>query len=130
MQGERLSHAVGCAFAICLEKKQAREKEKVTVTFSENGTSFTRMGSFRQTTLTERLADPQSAIVAGWSFCLSFLSLQLLLVSILLKVVEYCKSLLNIIILGPLADVNEPAGQHPVDFSALTLLASERASGL
>jgi len=48
-----------------LEKKQAREKEKVTVTFSENGTSFTRMGSFRQTTLTERLADPQSAIVAG-----------------------------------------------------------------
>jgi len=65
LQGERLSHAVGCAFAICLEKKQAREKEKVTVTFSENGTSFTRMGSFRQTTLTERLADPQSAIVAG-----------------------------------------------------------------
>ena len=67
LQGERLSHAVGCAFAICLEKKQAREKEKVTVTFSENGTSFTRMGSFRQTTLTERLADPQSAIVAGLS---------------------------------------------------------------
>ena len=62
---------MGCAFAICLEKKQAREKEKVTVTFSENGTSFTRMGSFRQTTLTERLADPQSAIVAGvyrWSY--------------------------------------------------------------
>jgi hypothetical protein len=24
--GERLSHAVGCAFAICLEKKQQREK--------------------------------------------------------------------------------------------------------
>ena len=60
---------MGCAFAICLEKKQAREKEKVTVTFSENGTSFTRMGSFRQTTLTERLADPQSAIVAGLCFC-------------------------------------------------------------
>ena len=69
LQGERLSHAVGCAFAICLEKKQAREKEKVTVTFSENGTSFTRMGSFRQTTLTERLADPQSAIVAGRFNC-------------------------------------------------------------
>lgn len=65
LQGERLSHAVGCAFAICLEKKQQREKEKVTVTYNENGTSFTRMGSFRQTTLTERLADPQSAIVAG-----------------------------------------------------------------
>lgn len=62
--GERLSHAVGCAFAICLEKKQQREKDKVSVTFNENGTSFTRMGSFRQTTLTERLTDPQSAIVA------------------------------------------------------------------
>ena len=24
--GERISHAVGCAFAICLEKKQQREK--------------------------------------------------------------------------------------------------------
>ena len=66
---------MGCAFAICLEKKQAREKEKVTVTFSENGTSFTRMGSFRQTTLTERLADPQSAIVAGLSFPFVFLPL-------------------------------------------------------
>lgn len=65
LQGERLSHAVGCAFAICLEKKQQREKEKVTVTYNENGTSFTRLGSFRQTTLTERLQDPQSAILAG-----------------------------------------------------------------
>lgn len=62
--GERLSHAVGCAFAICLEKKQRREKESVTVTFNDKGTSFTRTGSFRQTTLTERLADPQSAIIA------------------------------------------------------------------
>ncbi|KAK2149170.1 hypothetical protein LSH36_463g01019 [Paralvinella palmiformis] len=62
--GERLSHAVGCAFAICLERKQKREKESVTVTFNDKGTSFTRTGSFRQTTLTERLADPQSAIVA------------------------------------------------------------------
>jgi len=62
--GERLSHAVGCAFAICLEKKQKREKETVTVTFNEKGTSFSRTGSFRQTTLTERLEDPQSAIIA------------------------------------------------------------------
>ena len=68
LQGERLSHAVGCAFAICLERKQKREKESVTVTFNDKGTSFTRTGSFRQTTLTERLADPQSAIVAG-SYC-------------------------------------------------------------
>jgi len=80
LQGERLSHAVGCAFAICLEKKQAREKEKVTVTFSENGTSFTRMGSFRQTTLTERLADPQSAIVAGLFLSVFFLLLLFLAV--------------------------------------------------
>jgi len=83
VQGERLSHAVGCAFAICLEKKQAREKEKVTVTFSENGTSFTRMGSFRQTTLTERLADPQSAIVAG--LFLSFFFLLLLYLAVLYR---------------------------------------------
>lgn len=27
VQGERLSHAVGCAFAICLEKKRKREAE-------------------------------------------------------------------------------------------------------
>eukprot|EP00918_Siedleckia_nematoides_P051315 GHVU01112299.1.p1 GENE.GHVU01112299.1~~GHVU01112299.1.p1 ORF type:complete len:537 (+),score=43.10 GHVU01112299.1:265-1875(+) len=65
VSGERLSHAVGCAFAICLERKQKRDKESgVTVTYNDKGTSFTRMGSFRQTTLTERLADPQSAIIA------------------------------------------------------------------
>ena len=28
--GERLSHAVGVAFAVCLENKQAREREGVT----------------------------------------------------------------------------------------------------
>ena len=66
-QGERLSHAVGCAFAICLEKKQKREKDSVSVTYNENSTSFTRLGSFRQVTLTERLADPQSAIIPGCS---------------------------------------------------------------
>jgi len=63
--GERLSHAVGCAFAICLEKKQKRGAEAgVTVTYNQNRTSFERTGSFRQTTLTERIADPQSAILA------------------------------------------------------------------
>ncbi|KAL5008827.1 hypothetical protein ScPMuIL_014408 [Solemya velum] len=63
--GERLSHAVGCAFSICLERKQKRDKESgVTVTFSQDRTSFTRMGSFRQASLTERIADPQSAILA------------------------------------------------------------------
>ena len=60
-----MSHAVGCAFAICLEKKQKREKEAVSVQFNDKGTSFARTGSFRQATLTERLADPQSVIAAG-----------------------------------------------------------------
>lgn len=62
-----MSHAVGCAFAICLERKQKRDKEvttSVTVTYSQDRTSFTRMGSFRQTSLTERITDPQSAIIA------------------------------------------------------------------
>ncbi|KAF6026457.1 hypothetical protein EB796_015231 [Bugula neritina] len=61
--GERLSHAVGCAFAVCLEKKQKREKEAVSVSYNEDKTSFSRLGSFRQATLTERLADPQSTKV-------------------------------------------------------------------
>ena len=65
LQGERMSHAVGCAFAICLEKKQKRERETVSVTFNDKGTTFTRMGSFRQATLTERMADPQSTIIPG-----------------------------------------------------------------
>ena len=71
LQGERLSHAVGCAFAICLEKKQQRDKEVgVTVTYNQDATSFTRTGSFRQATLTERIVDPQSAIVAGGWYAL------------------------------------------------------------
>ncbi|XP_078592406.1 protein numb homolog isoform X4 [Branchiostoma floridae x Branchiostoma japonicum] len=54
--GERLSHAVGCAFAACLERKQKREKDcGVTVTWNADKTSFTRQGSFRQTTMTERM---------------------------------------------------------------------------
>lgn len=54
LQGERLSHAVGCAFAACLERKQRREKEcGVTATFDANRTTFTREGSFRVTTATE-----------------------------------------------------------------------------
>ncbi|TRZ02664.1 hypothetical protein DNTS_024399 [Danionella cerebrum] len=54
--GERLSHAVGCAFAACLERKQKREKEcGVTATFDANRTTFTREGSFRVTTATEQV---------------------------------------------------------------------------
>ncbi|CAB3363276.1 Hypothetical predicted protein [Cloeon dipterum] len=58
--GERLSHAVGCAFAACLERKQKRDKEcGVTMTFDAKNSTFTRSGSFRQTSITERLQDPQ-----------------------------------------------------------------------
>lgn len=40
IQGERLSHAVGCAFAVCLEKKQKREKEAVSVSYNDDKTSM------------------------------------------------------------------------------------------
>ncbi|KAJ8978663.1 hypothetical protein NQ317_019099 [Molorchus minor] len=54
--GERLSHAVGCAFAVCLERKQKRDKEcGVTMMFDTKNSTFTRTGSFRQYGLTERL---------------------------------------------------------------------------
>ena len=66
--GERLSHAVGCAFAVCLERKQRRDKEcTVTMTFDTKNSTFTRTGSFRQQTMTERLVDPPSAAVAPLS---------------------------------------------------------------
>ncbi|XP_037072043.1 protein numb-like isoform X2 [Pollicipes pollicipes] len=58
--GDRLSHAVGCAFAACLERKQKRDKEcSVTMAVDPATSSFTRFGSFRQGTITERLTDPQ-----------------------------------------------------------------------
>uniref|UniRef100_A0A8C5FX37 Numb-like protein n=1 Tax=Gadus morhua TaxID=8049 RepID=A0A8C5FX37_GADMO len=53
--GERLSHAVGCAFAACLERKQRREKEcGVTASFDASRTSFVREGSFRVAGTAER----------------------------------------------------------------------------
>uniref|UniRef100_A0A1A9W028 PID domain-containing protein n=1 Tax=Glossina brevipalpis TaxID=37001 RepID=A0A1A9W028_9MUSC len=56
--GERLSHAVGCAFAVCLERKQRRDKEcGVTMTYDTKNSTFTRTGSFRQQTMTELLAN-------------------------------------------------------------------------
>jgi numb len=59
--GERLSHAVGCAFAVCLERKQRRDKEcGVTMTFDMKNSTFTRTGSFRQQTFTERLANQEN----------------------------------------------------------------------
>ncbi|KAK0411523.1 hypothetical protein QR680_005692 [Steinernema hermaphroditum] len=77
--GERLSHAVGCAFAICLEKKRKREavsfdqgaaKENTTESGAATNGGFANCrnnkaySSFnRQLTISERLQDPQSAIV-------------------------------------------------------------------
>ncbi|XP_065316893.1 protein numb-like isoform X2 [Gordionus sp. m RMFG-2023] len=48
VKGERLSHAVGCAFAACLERKQARDTQcGVAVKYDgSNKTAFTRFGSF------------------------------------------------------------------------------------
>merc|ERR1712228_90834 len=41
-----------------------RDKDcEVTVSFENDKTTFTRVGSFRQMTLTEKMADPQSAVV-------------------------------------------------------------------
>lgn len=62
--GERLSHAVGCAFSVCLEKKQRRERENVSMEVGPNH-SFTRLGSFRQASLTERFEDPQMVMPAA-----------------------------------------------------------------
>lgn len=51
---------MGCAFAICLEKKQQRDAlNNVSMTFDKESAQFTRIGSFRQATITERLQDPQ-----------------------------------------------------------------------
>ncbi|CAL8111330.1 unnamed protein product [Orchesella dallaii] len=57
LTGERLSHAVGCAFAVCLERKQKREKEcGVSMTFDSKSSTFTRSGSFRVGTATDNLS--------------------------------------------------------------------------
>ncbi|XP_074536123.1 numb-like protein isoform X2 [Halichoeres trimaculatus] len=69
--GERLSHAVGCAFAACLERKQRREKEcGVTASFDTIRTLFVRDGSFRANSsssddkMQDKKKDQSSAIPA------------------------------------------------------------------
>ncbi|CAH0714496.1 unnamed protein product, partial [Brenthis ino] len=53
--GERLSHAVGCAFAACLERKQRRDKEcAVSMSIDAASHAFTRQGSFRKSGITSR----------------------------------------------------------------------------
>jgi len=66
VKGERLSHAVGCAFAACLERKQRRDKEcGVTMTFDSKTSIFTRSGSFRQPNLAERLQEARDRAAGG-----------------------------------------------------------------
>ncbi|CDW55935.1 protein numb [Trichuris trichiura] len=90
--GERLSHAVGCAFAVCLERKQKRDREVQLIASQAstvpvlNGTSLVsikgttptggmtsldnsasgtiKRGSFRHLSLRDRLYDPQHVIPA------------------------------------------------------------------
>lgn len=75
--GERLSHAVGCAFAVCLERKQRRDKEAVSSVFDSKTATFTRTGSFRASSITERMQDPQVAKAAGKFSCWSCVCLGL-----------------------------------------------------
>lgn len=92
--GDRLSHAVGCSFAVCLERKQKRdaklaEMKSTTTNPSTNNTGlnsagssmvstslnsetetslsrqFSRTGSFRRIPLKQRMKDPQEAILIG-----------------------------------------------------------------
>ena len=59
--GERLSHAVGVAFSICLERKQQREADcGVSMSYNETDGTFTKFGSFRQGTISDRIKDPQT----------------------------------------------------------------------
>lgn len=56
--GERLSHAVGCAFAACLERKQRRDKEcAVSMSIDAASHAFTRQGSFRKSGITRRVSE-------------------------------------------------------------------------
>lgn len=57
---------MGCAFAVCLERKQKRDKEcSVTMNFDTSNSTFTRTGSFRAAPMTERIQDPQEFKPAG-----------------------------------------------------------------
>lgn len=62
--GERLSHAVGCAFAVCLERKQRRDKEcAVSMSIDAASQAFTRQGSFRKSTFTDRRMSEADVII-------------------------------------------------------------------
>ncbi|VDM61554.1 unnamed protein product [Angiostrongylus costaricensis] len=69
--GERLSHAVGCAFSICLERKKKRDEENMQSLEKADSTSALQRTnqayqSFRkQIPISERLQDPQLAIITN-----------------------------------------------------------------
>ncbi|KAE9413369.1 hypothetical protein Angca_007810 [Angiostrongylus cantonensis] len=81
LKGERLSHAVGCAFSICLERKKKRDEENMQTlekalnpkweekeADSTNALQRTNQAyqSFRkQIPISERLQDPQLAIITN-----------------------------------------------------------------
>ena len=57
-QGERLSNAVGYAFALYFERKKKSDKNcAVTMNFDLTSATFTRVGSFKRQSLTETLRD-------------------------------------------------------------------------
>ncbi|CAG4982099.1 unnamed protein product [Parnassius apollo] len=61
--GERLSHAVGCAFAACLERKQRRDKEcAVSMSIDAASHAFTRQGSFRKSVITRRASEADTPL--------------------------------------------------------------------
>ena len=88
--GDRLSHAVGCSFGVCLERKQKRDaklnemKSTNNISLNSVGSSvncnssansdldntgkFNRTGSFRRIPLKQRMKDPQEAKLIGELF--------------------------------------------------------------
>jgi hypothetical protein len=70
--GERLNHAVGVAFSICLEKRREAEMAKAAANLSNKpGNSSdsaelttSRSGQFRQAPISERMLDPQASKIA------------------------------------------------------------------
>lgn len=86
--GDRLSHAVGCSFAVCLERKQKRDAKLADSKTANNNSSlnsvgssinnsimnsdadtsnkqFTRTGSFRRIPIKQRMKDPQECKLIG-----------------------------------------------------------------
>ena len=62
LQGERLSNAVGCAFAIYFELKKKIDKEcMVTMSFDLSSSTFTRIGSFKHKSMLESLQEKMSS---------------------------------------------------------------------